>query len=60
VELQATASPPAVRLGAARAVIGLGLWLREEADLAGRVAELERRLEGAAGDGAGAAGGDPC
>jgi hypothetical protein len=45
VELQGTALPPAARLGAARAIIGLGLKLREEADLADRVAELERRLE---------------
>ncbi len=62
VQLQAAASPPAARLGAARAVIGLGQRLREEADLAERMAELERRLEGAGGDDAGAAegGGEPC
>jgi hypothetical protein len=60
VELQAAVSPPAARLGAARAVIGLGQRLRAEADLTGRVAELERRLEGAAGDVAGLTGGGPC
>jgi hypothetical protein len=48
VELQGVAAPPAARLGAARAVIGLGLKLREETDLVERVAELERRLEEAA------------
>jgi hypothetical protein len=61
VELQGTASPPAARLGAARAVIDLGMKLREEADLAERVAELERRLEQADGAAEGQkTGGDPC
>lgn len=45
VELQGAALPPAARLGAARAIIALGLKLHEEADLADRVAELESRLE---------------
>ncbi len=68
VQLQAAACPPAARLGAARAVIALGLRLREEADLAERLAELERRLEGKADDLEGtmdddagtAEGGEPC
>jgi len=34
----------AVRLGAARAVLELGMKLRESADLEERLAELERRL----------------
>ena len=45
VELQGAGLPAAARLGAARAVIGLAMKLREEADLVDRVAELERRLE---------------
>jgi hypothetical protein len=61
VELQGAALPPAARLGAARAVIGLGMKLREEADLADRVAELERRLEQADGAADGQeTGGDRC
>jgi hypothetical protein len=61
VELQGTAVPPAARLGAARAIIGLGMKLREEADLVERVAELERRLEqaDAAAEGRETEG-DPC
>jgi hypothetical protein len=61
VELQGTALPPAARLGAARAVIGLGMKLREEVDLVDRVAELERRLEQVDGvpDG-NDKGGEPC
>jgi hypothetical protein len=61
VELQGTVSPPAARLGAARAVIGLGVKLREETDLSDRVAELERRLEQADGAADGHdQGGNPC
>jgi hypothetical protein len=45
VELQGSAQPAPTRLGAARAVIALGLKLREEADLGERVAELERRVD---------------
>ncbi len=61
LELQKPPHPAAVRLAAARAVIALGLRLREEADLAGRVAELERRLEATADDDEGTAeGGGPC
>jgi hypothetical protein len=51
VELQGASTPAPTRLGAARSVIGLGLKLREEANLAGRVAELERRLHEAGGGG---------
>jgi hypothetical protein len=61
VELQGAGLPPAARLGAARAIIGLGTKFREEADLVDRVAELERRLEQA--DGAAdeqETGGGPC
>ncbi len=36
--------PPAVRLGAARAVLELGVKLRETAELAERVAALEAQL----------------
>jgi hypothetical protein len=57
VELQGTALPPAARLGAARAIIGLGMKLREEADLAERVAALERRQEQSDGQ---EMGGAPC
>jgi hypothetical protein len=61
VELQGAAVPPATRLGAARAVIGLGLKLREETDLVDRMAAIERRLnEGAAGAVPGEKGGDGC
>jgi len=59
VELQAAANPPAARLGAARAVIGLGRQLREETDLTDRVAELERRLEGPEGGPTELTGGGP-
>jgi hypothetical protein len=37
-------TPPGVRLGAARATIELGIKLRENADLAARVAALEAQL----------------
>lgn len=46
--LQKEAMPPAVRLGAARAVIELGLKVREVAELEARIAALERLAEGAA------------
>jgi hypothetical protein len=49
VELQGLSAPAATRLGAARAVLGMGLKLREESDLADRVAQLERRLGAAEG-----------
>ncbi len=37
-------APPAVRLGAARSILDLGLKLREAEDLAERVAALEAQL----------------
>ena len=43
--VQQASAPPAVRLGAARAVIELGCKLRENAALTERVAALEGRLE---------------
>jgi hypothetical protein len=46
--LQREAMPPAVRLGAARAVIELGLKVREVAELEARIAALERLAEGGA------------
>jgi hypothetical protein len=49
--LQKESAPPAVRLGAARAVLELGLKLREVADLEQRIAALEAQagLAGGAG-----------
>lgn len=44
VGLQSTATPPATRLGAARAGLELGMKVREAADLEERVAALEERL----------------
>jgi hypothetical protein len=44
LELQKATSPAAVRLGAARAVLEIGVKLREAAELEERLAELERRL----------------
>jgi hypothetical protein len=44
LELQKAASPPAVRLGAARAVLELGTRLRESADLEDRLAALEQQM----------------
>jgi hypothetical protein len=48
ITLQAATSPPGVRLGAARAVLEIGVKLREAADLEDRVAGLEDRLQGKA------------
>jgi hypothetical protein len=45
VELMKPAYPPAVRLGASRAVVELSMRARESADLQNRMAELERRLD---------------
>jgi hypothetical protein len=45
VTLQAPTSPPAVRLGAAKAVLEIGVRLRESADLEARLAALERKAE---------------
>jgi hypothetical protein len=39
-------TPPAVRLGSARAVLELGIKVRESAELEERVADLEERLGG--------------
>ncbi|HEX4613882.1 MAG TPA: hypothetical protein VH092_37220 [Urbifossiella sp.] len=53
-------SPPSVRLGAARAVIELGIKVREVAELEPELRELEERLnrlEGGPGGGPRAAGG---
>ena len=44
--LLADGTPPAVRLGAARALLELGSKLRESVELANRVDELERLLNG--------------
>jgi hypothetical protein len=44
VDLQKPAVQAAVRLGAARAVLELGLKVRETADLSARLAALEARL----------------
>jgi hypothetical protein len=45
LELQRPPSSPGVRLGAARSVLEFGLKVREAAELEGRLAELERRLD---------------
>ena len=42
--LQRDDAPAAVRLGAARAVLEIGVKLRESADLEGRIATLETQL----------------
>jgi hypothetical protein len=42
--LQAPTNPPAVRLGAARATLEIGMKLREAVDLEERLAAVERRL----------------
>jgi hypothetical protein len=53
LELQKSPSPPAVRLGAARAVLEVGLKVREVTDLQEEMAELEERLAQIEGDSAG-------
>ncbi len=45
LSLQHTDQPGAVRLGAARTVLEMGMRLREVADLEQRLAELEQRLD---------------
>ena len=45
MDLQSAATPAAVRLGAARAILDLGTKLRESSELEDRVAELEQQLE---------------
>ena len=44
LSLQDPAAPAAVRLGAARAILELGVKLRETAELAERIAALEAQL----------------
>jgi hypothetical protein len=44
LELQKTGSPPAVRLGAARSVLEIGIKLREAANLEERLSALEQQL----------------
>jgi hypothetical protein len=46
LELQSQISPPAVRLGAARAIVELGAKLRETAELQDRISALEQQLAG--------------
>jgi hypothetical protein len=48
VELLRPAAPAAVRLGAARSVLEIGLKVRETAELEHRLAALEERLNGIA------------
>ena len=43
LSLQKDSAPPAVRLGAARAILELGIKVRELSDLETRIAELEHR-----------------
>lgn len=45
LELQKGTAPPAIRLGAARAILEIGLKLREVADLQVQIDELEGRIE---------------
>jgi hypothetical protein len=44
LSLQSATTPPAVRLGAARAILEIGMHVREVSDLAERMAELERQV----------------
>lgn len=45
LELQKPGTPPATRLGAARAVLEIGLKIREIVDLEARIAALEEQLD---------------
>jgi hypothetical protein len=45
MELQKPVAPPAVRLGAARSVLELGMKVREREDLEKRLAALEQQAE---------------
>jgi len=45
LELQKAPSPPAVRLGAARAILEIGVKLRETAELEARITALEQASE---------------
>ena len=47
VELLNPAQPPAVRLGAARSIVGMGLDVRCASELADRIAALEKQLPSA-------------
>ncbi len=42
--LQQASIPPAVRLGAARTVLEMGVRIREAADLESRLADLEQQI----------------
>src|SRR5262249_178708 len=44
LELQKPSAPPAVRLGAARSILEIGIKLREAADLEERLSALEQQL----------------
>ena len=44
LELQKPSAPPAVRLGAARSILEIGIKLREAADLEDRLSALEQQL----------------
>jgi hypothetical protein len=44
LELQKASAPPAVRLGAARSILEIGIKLREAADLEERLSVLEQQL----------------
>lgn len=44
LELQKPTAPPAVRLGAARSILEIGIKLREAADLDDRLSALEQQL----------------
>jgi hypothetical protein len=44
LELQKPSAPPAVRLGAARSVLEIGIKLREAADLEERLSVLEQQM----------------
>jgi hypothetical protein len=52
LSLQKEAIPPAVRLGAARAILELGIKVRELADLEARIAALEQQAGITGGGGA--------
>ena len=44
LELQKPSAPPAVRLGAARSILEIGIKMREAADLEERLSALEQQL----------------
>lgn len=49
--LQKEATPPAVRLGAARAILEMGIKVREVAEIQDRLAALEKQLDELEGKG---------